>query len=75
MAKSTSSLVVAIIYLMMFSLVEENMGCEVDYGSCKDIGNCEVMCMVKFGSAATGYCVGGNETGRCYCDFPGPCIG
>ncbi|WZZ01337.1 hypothetical protein YC2023_073665 [Brassica napus] len=40
------------------------MGCEVDYGSCKEIGNCEVMCMVKFGSAATGYCAGGNETGR-----------
>ncbi|CAH8350734.1 unnamed protein product [Eruca vesicaria subsp. sativa] len=75
MAKATSSLVVALIFLVMFSLVEENMGCRVDYGSCKDMPNCQVFCQVKFGSAASGSCEGGYETGRCFCDFPGPCIG
>ncbi|KAL0730383.1 hypothetical protein Bca4012_026476 [Brassica carinata] len=75
MGKAISSPVVAIIFLVMFSLVEENMGCQVDYGSCKDIGNCEGLCMIKFGAAATGFCAGGYETGKCLCDFPGPCIG
>ncbi|CAN8326550.1 unnamed protein product [Cochlearia groenlandica] len=70
MAKtSSSSLVFSIIFLVMFSLVEENMGCGQFIGKCDVLQDCRRACRFVFGPDADGIC---DVTGHreCACKYP-----
>ncbi|ESQ54215.1 hypothetical protein EUTSA_v10026917mg [Eutrema salsugineum] len=67
MAKSTSSIVIPIIFLVMF-FVEQNMGCLTSIGMCTmDVKDCDASCKSKFGQKATGLCTLKKELGQCLC--------
>ncbi|KAF8100943.1 hypothetical protein N665_0213s0008 [Sinapis alba] len=73
MAKTISRLVLPIIFLVMFALVERNMGCTASMGPCEKGKSCTSKCKVTFGEMANGYC--DRNTGRlgeCVCVYPCP---
>ncbi|ESQ47326.1 hypothetical protein EUTSA_v10028327mg [Eutrema salsugineum] len=71
MAKTASSLVLPIIFLVMFSLVEQNMGCGRYIGPCDVIGYCDRACKFVFGPASDGICdISGTK--QCACRYPCP---
>ncbi|CAN7090428.1 unnamed protein product [Brassica rapa subsp. narinosa] len=73
MAKTTSTLVLPIIFLIMFALVEQNVGCIASMGPCEIGKSCTTKCKVTFGQMANGYCdrsTGG--LGECVCVYPCP---
>ncbi|CAH8274859.1 unnamed protein product [Arabidopsis lyrata] len=72
MAKTASSLVLPIIFLVMFALVAQNMGCMAVLGSCGVISDCSMACKSKFGSNARGYCDRDGGSGTCVCVYPCP---
>ncbi|ESQ54222.1 hypothetical protein EUTSA_v10027161mg [Eutrema salsugineum] len=71
MAKTTSSLVLSIIFLMMFSLVEENMGCLAILDDC-DLINCGATCKSRFGPTTNSLCLPDGGIRRCVCVYPCP---
>ncbi|KAF8084139.1 hypothetical protein N665_0733s0028 [Sinapis alba] len=66
MAKAASSLVFPIIFLIMFGLVEQNMGCDAAFWFCGD--HCRSKCKKNFGPKATAHCE--RQTNLCICTFP-----
>ncbi|ESQ54218.1 hypothetical protein EUTSA_v10027526mg [Eutrema salsugineum] len=72
MAKAPSSLVFPIIFLVMFALVEQNMGCMDVIGTCRYIPDCGGACRVRFGINARGFCDRDGADGRCICAYPCP---
>ncbi|KAF8053599.1 hypothetical protein N665_1395s0007 [Sinapis alba] len=66
MAKAVSSLVFPIILLVIFCLVEQNIGCEAAFWICD--GQCGSKCIKNFGPKATWHCE--RQTNNCICTFP-----
>ncbi|KAF3536214.1 hypothetical protein F2Q69_00019884 [Brassica cretica] len=56
MAKAAFSLVLPIIFIVMFCLVDENMGCGQYIGPCPVRGTCDQACKAQFGPKADGIC-------------------
>ncbi|EOA15678.1 hypothetical protein CARUB_v10006276mg [Capsella rubella] len=74
MAKSPS-LLLPIIFLVMFVLVEKSTvtGCLTFIGMCKrDIKDCSLSCKSEFGPTAGGLCDKGSNAGQCICTYPCP---
>ncbi|ESQ54219.1 hypothetical protein EUTSA_v10026709mg [Eutrema salsugineum] len=73
MAKATSLLVLPIIFLVLFALVEQNMGagCMDVLGSCGDF-DCTKACKSKHGPIARAFCDRDYAAGRCICTYPCP---
>ncbi|VYS53849.1 unnamed protein product [Arabidopsis thaliana] len=72
MAKAASTLVFPIIFLVMFALIEQNMGCMAVLGSCGVITDCSGSCKTKFGQDASGDCDRDGGQGTCMCGYPCP---
>ncbi|CAH8322300.1 unnamed protein product [Eruca vesicaria subsp. sativa] len=72
MAKPTSLFVFPIMFRVILSLVEYNMGCMTVIGTCRYIPDCSSACKVRFGEKAFGYCDRDGDYGRCLCYFPCP---
>ncbi|CAG7883260.1 unnamed protein product [Brassica rapa] len=62
MSNAKFSVVFPIIFLIMFALVEDNMGCEASLGDCRI---CGIKCSY-YGRHAEAHCIGGI----CVCDYP-----
>ncbi|VVB10272.1 unnamed protein product [Arabis nemorensis] len=56
MAKAASTYVLSIIFLVLFALVEQNMGCTASMRPCELGKNCTSQCRVTFGKIASGFC-------------------
>ncbi|CAF2138207.1 hypothetical protein BRARA_B01567 [Brassica rapa] len=69
MAKTAFSLVLPIIFIVMFCLVDENMGCGQYIGPCPVRGTCDQVCKAQFGPKADGIC-DFTGTKRCACKYP-----
>ncbi|KAG7579823.1 hypothetical protein ISN45_Aa03g039380 [Arabidopsis thaliana x Arabidopsis arenosa] len=75
MAKAASTLVLPIIFLVMFALVEQNMGCTASMGPCEKDKSCSAKCRATFGDKANGFCDRSTSTGgggECICVYPCP---
>ncbi|ESQ50389.1 hypothetical protein EUTSA_v10002176mg [Eutrema salsugineum] len=71
MAKTAFTLVLPIIFLVMFALVKENMGCSTTIGPCEVGKNCSPKCWHRFGDFASGYCDrSSGRPGVCVCIYP-----
>ncbi|XP_019101013.1 PREDICTED: defensin-like protein 171 [Camelina sativa] len=70
MAKTSSSFVLPIIFLVMFALVEQNMGCMAVLGSCGVITDCSGACKSKFGQDTLSRCDRDGGAGTCICSYP-----
>ncbi|XP_033134560.1 putative defensin-like protein 170 isoform X2 [Brassica rapa] len=70
MAKAASLFVFPIMFFVMLSLVEYNMGCMAVIGSCRYIPDCGASCRVRFGIKALGYCDRDGAYGTCICTYP-----
>ncbi|EOA18297.1 hypothetical protein CARUB_v10006804mg [Capsella rubella] len=72
MTKRTSSFFLPIIFLVMFVLVEQNMGetCTAVLGSCGVIPDCSAACKAAFGPTARGFCDRDGGAGTCVCLHP-----
>ncbi|VVB07964.1 unnamed protein product [Arabis nemorensis] len=73
MAKAASTYVFPIIFLVVFALVEQNMGCTTSIGPCEVGKNCSPKCNAMFGEIVTGFCDrSGGGIGICVCVTPCP---
>ncbi|AEE85715.1 Defensin-like protein 173 [Arabidopsis thaliana] len=70
MAKAPSPLVFPIIFLIIFALVEPNMGCIQIIGRCIKIPDCSASCRKFLGPHASGYCDNDGAGGTCICTYP-----
>ncbi|CAG7883252.1 unnamed protein product [Brassica rapa] len=66
MAKAKFSVVFPIIFLIMFALAEDCMGCQAMLGDCS---RCGIKCS-SYGRHAEAHCDYRYEGGACICDFP-----
>ncbi|CAH8327434.1 unnamed protein product [Eruca vesicaria subsp. sativa] len=66
MAKAIFSVVLPIIFFVMFALVEDSMGCEASLGDCHI---CGIKCSA-YGKGAEAHCDYRYDGGACICDFP-----
>ncbi|CAD5318990.1 unnamed protein product [Arabidopsis thaliana] len=75
MAKASSTLVLSIIFLVMFALVEQNMGCTATMGPCEKDKSCSATCRATFGDRANGFCdysTSSSPGGECTCVYHCP---
>ncbi|CAN7118217.1 unnamed protein product [Brassica rapa subsp. narinosa] len=66
MAQAKFSVVLLIVFLVMFALVDDSMGCQASLGDCRI---CAVKCSA-YGKGAEAHCDYRYDGGACICDFP-----
>ncbi|CAH8382665.1 unnamed protein product [Eruca vesicaria subsp. sativa] len=74
MAKAASSLALPIIFLVLFSLGEQNMGwkvCDLLIGPCAKFPDCDNSCRDKLGPDSNGFC---DIKAKNYCHCKYDCL-
>ncbi|CAF2129079.1 hypothetical protein HID58_011875 [Brassica napus] len=66
MAQAKFSVVLLIVFLIIFALVDDSMGCQASLGDCRI---CAVKCSA-YGKGAEAHCDYRYDGGACICDFP-----